>query len=133
MRTPALLVLPLILLAGCGGGDEPATEKPKPLATESALVGALSAGEVMGRLVRTEADGTTAAVRGTVTFSGPGGSMTRTRVDSGGEFRIQLSPGRYTLRGSSPEVPGAPCVTDPPTTTLTEGEPVIVDVVCPAG
>lgn len=134
VRTPALLLSLALLATGCGGSDEPASGKPEPLATAtgSPLVGGLESGEVTGRLVRATEDGTTSPVRGEVTFASEDGSVARTQVDSGGEFRIQLSPGRYTLRGSSPGI-DAPCVTDPPTTILEKGGVVIVDIVCPAG
>lgn len=133
MRAPVLFLTLALLATGCGGSEEPATKKPLPLATGSALVGGLAAGEVMGRLVRAEgADGSTTPVRGTVTLTAEDGAVTRTQVDSGGKFRIQLSPGRYVLRGTSPDAPGARCVTDPPTTILREGEPTIADIVCPA-
>jgi len=134
VRTATIaLAAALLVASGCGGEDEPAAKKPEPLATESALVGTLMAGEVSGRLVRSDAEGTTSPVRGTVTFAAEDGSVARTHVDSGGEFRIQLAPGRYTLRGVSPEVKGVRCVTDPLTTVLEKAGVVIVDVVCPAG
>ncbi len=134
----SLVLLATVVLAGCGGSaSDDEADKPLSLATPTApLVSALPAGEVKGRLLRAGGAAGTPdePLRGTVTFTAADGSVARTRVDSGGEFQISLSPGSYVLRGTSPDYLGGKvtCVAEENPTLLADGRTTTVDIVCPA-
>lgn len=129
LKAAAAVILLAATVAGCGGSDKPAakagTNAPPSTAPATATV--------RGRLLAVggPAPGTARPVAGTVTFTGPNGSTTKTQVDKTGRFEIGLYPGTYRIRGSSPSFnDGAPCATDPATTRLTAGTTVTADVYC---
>lgn len=126
--TAACAVLLAVALTGCGGGD---TSKPK--ANNTAPPSAPTTGVVRGRLL--EVGGPTNnrhPIAGTVTFKGPDGSIAKAPVDETGAFAIGLYPGRYEIRGTSPQVDNGrlPCSTASATTTLVAGKTVTADVIC---
>src|SRR5690349_15928565 len=130
MRTVPVLLLALAVLAGCS--DSGSRQSAEPTASPSGLTNPFPTAEVRGRLVRAGGPAGTpdGPVRGEVLFRGPDGSVARTQVDSGGEFRIQLAPGDYRLEGHSPDVGEGRtlCVTDPAITTLVEDGTVTADI-----
>lgn len=132
MRTIAATAAVLLLtgLAGCGGTDS----KPKPN-NAAPPTAAPATAMVQGRLLMVggPAPGKGQPIAGTVTFTGPDGSVTKTQVDESGAFAIGLYPGTYTIAGTSPVFNDGKgrCITDPVKTKLAAGKTVTADVACP--
>jgi ABC-type glycerol-3-phosphate transport system substrate-binding protein len=132
IATGAAALLLTATLAGCGG-KEPAAKTRTTTPPTTPPTSAPATATVRGRLLAVggPAPGDPRPMSGTVTFTGPDGSTTKTRVDKTGAYEIGLYPGRYTIQGSSPTFDGgAPCNTSPPTTTLTAGKTTTANVYC---
>ena len=118
-----------LALAGCGG-----SEKQKPDADTSVPPPGPTAAMVQGTLemVGGPAPGKPQPVAGTVTITSADGSVTKAVVDESGKYAIGLFPGRYTIRGTSPQINDgkSTCTTEKKTVTLTADKTVTADVVC---
>lgn len=125
----ALALLPLLALGACGTDKLPEIGVPSG-APATAPASGLVRGrlELVGGLSGTQPD----PVAGTITFTGADGSVATTDVDDKGTFAIGLSPGTYTLTGTSSAFEGGKgtCRTDPPTTTVKADGDTTADVRC---
>ncbi|WP_148044916.1 hypothetical protein [Nocardioides marmorisolisilvae] len=129
MKSLALGCILVLVLSGCGGG-----EKKKPDADTSIPPPGPAAAMVRGTLemVGGPAPGKPQPVGGTVTITSASGSVTKATVDSTGKYAIGLFPGRYTIRGTSPQINDGKttCTTEKKTITLVALKTVTADVVC---
>jgi hypothetical protein len=127
---PALGLLALTGVAGCGGDASARAAR----ATTTPLVAAPPSGLVHGRLIEVGGPppGTAHPIPGSLTFTGPDGSVTTTHVGASGKYAIGLSPGTYQITGGGTQVISGKgdCTTTNPTTVITAGGDVTADVYC---
>ncbi|MCW2857004.1 MAG: hypothetical protein JWR52_2619 [Marmoricola sp.] len=125
----ALAVVLALTVAGCGG-TAASTTPPTPT---NSLLPSIKVATLSGRLIAVGGPvASDAPLAGTITITGPGGSVVHAAVSRTGAFQIQLSPGTYRLSGRSPQFGGGTtdCHTATPTTILVADRTVTADILC---
>ncbi|MCW2752593.1 MAG: hypothetical protein JWQ32_4 [Marmoricola sp.] len=126
----ALAAVLTLTVAGCGGKAASTTPRPPT----NSLLPPITVATLSGRLIAVggSAGAPDTSLAGTITVTGPGGSVLHAPVGRTGAFQIQLSPGTYRLSGRSPQFGGGTtdCRTATPTTTLVAGRTVTADILC---
>lgn len=111
----AAVAVAMVLLGGGAAAAAIVTAMASPGAASAVRPSPPSAGRVLGKFLRVGGplgpggkQPAAVPLSGTIRFARPGQAATTVRVGKTGTFAVSLTPGRYRVAGTTPDIMGEP-------------------------